>query len=516
MLPSFFDPTATQRTACIAGGRAVSLGELIARAEALGRAIEQRFDPVGRHTTLGFARDRFAFALGLLGSWSAGRTAMLPEHGRRDALGALALHPATGLFVHDTGTGRGLFAVPFAADPMGADTMAADTLRADTSPLSGGVPLAASRPPDALWAAGRRAVPGRHCGPRPAHPGLHPMHFAGWSFPELEAELAALAEAVGARVDGPVLSTLAPCYAPAALAAVLLPLALGVPFVAEVPHGPAALLEAKRTSGATTLVTSLGHLHGLWALPRGALSGLQLVLVVGSRVPDALARGFAERHGVALLGQLAREPGPDPVEWGALEALWCDGAAEDSEVRRGPAGLWVLAAADPALGERLRGALDTVAAAEPVELRLLDRLARDPNGHMDRADFLRHFGLDAKGSPLCLDFPLASGRRGERRHVTVPKDSAWFDGHFPGYPVLAGAVQLAELVLPALERHLGHKPRVKAWSALKFLAPIQPGDSIYLEFVRAGENSHDFHIQRGDARCTQGRVHCTPLPEGAP
>lgn len=501
MLPRFLDPDRPNRTACLAGGRVVSFGELSARAAALGRAVDGRFDPVGRHTTLGFGRNRLAFALGLVGSWSAGRTAMLPEHGRREALGALALHPATGLFVHDTGTGRGLFASPFAAD-----APPAAVARADSAP----------RPEDALWAAGRRPVPGRACSPRPAHPGLGHLGFAGWSFAALETELDGLVEALGAHCGGPVLSTLAPCYAPAALAAVLLPLALGLPFVAEVPIGARATVEARRQSGAAVLVTSLGHLMGLWALPPGALEGLRTVLVVGQTLPETVARRFEARHGVAVMGELAREPGPGDAELEALFALLLEGGAEDAEVARGPAGLRALVVAKEADRERLGDVLAASGATAPVELRPVDRLARDPNGHIDRADFLRHFGLDAEGTPLSLDFPLELNARGEPRAVSVPRDSAWFEGHFPGYPVLAGAVQLAELVLPALERHLGHKPRVRAWSALKFLAPIQPGDTLSLEFVRASEHALDFHIRRGDARCTQGRVHCCPEGEVLP
>lgn len=499
MLPRFLDPDQPHRTACLAAGRTVSLGEVVARAEALGRAVDERFDPVGRHTTLGFGRNRLAFALGLFGSWSAGRTAMLPEHGRREALGALALHPATGLFVHDTGTGRGLFASPFAADAPPAFAP-----RADRAP----------RPEDALWAAGRRPVPGRASSPRPAHPGLAHLGFAGWSFADLETELDGLVENIGAHFDGPVLSTLAPCYAPAALAAVLLPLALGLPFVAEVPIGARATADVLGQSAAAVLVTSLGHLMGLWALPPGALGPLRTVLVVGEELPEELAARFHARHGVAVVGALACEPDPGGAASDAFSALLVEGGAEDAEVVRGPAGLRALVASEPAARHRLAAAL--AAARESVELRVVERLARDPNGHMDRADFLRHFGLDAKGAPLSLDFPLELNARGEPRVVSVPPDSAWFEGHFPGYPVLAGAVQLAELVLPALERHLGHKPRVRAWSALKFLAPIQPGDTLSLQFVRASEHALDFHIQRGEARCTQGRVHCCPEGEGAP
>jgi uncharacterized membrane protein len=89
----------------------------------------------------------------------------------------------------------------------------------------------------------------------------------------------------------------------------------------------------------------------------------------------------------------------------------------------------------------------------------------------------------------------------------VPEDYAFFNGHFPGYPVLAAAVQLHELVLPCLARALPQAGPLTRLAAVKFPGRIRPGDDIEVTLdIVPGVEEVQFEITRSGERCTTGRL----------
>lgn len=91
--------------------------------------------------------------------------------------------------------------------------------------------------------------------------------------------------------------------------------------------------------------------------------------------------------------------------------------------------------------------------------------------------------------------------------MRVPDNYAFFEGHFPGYPVLAGAVQLHEFVLPCLARLLPEAFTLTGLSGLKFPRRIRPGDRVEVRLVLA-EQAPDvaFELCVEGERCTHGRL----------
>lgn len=109
------------------------------------------------------------------------------------------------------------------------------------------------------------------------------------------------------------------------------------------------------------------------------------------------------------------------------------------------------------------------------------------------------------------DFPTELvAREGDRATfaVGVPADLLYFQGHFPGAPLLPGVAQLVALVLDrvhALWPELGEPTRL---GRLKFKQPIAPGEALRLTLEREvrppdAPRVH-FRVERGDEACTVG------------
>jgi acyl-CoA synthetase (AMP-forming)/AMP-acid ligase II len=83
---------------------------------------------------------------------------------------------------------------------------------------------------------------------------------------------------------------------------------------------------------------------------------------------------------------------------------------------------------------------------------------------------------------------------------TVPADHPVFAGHFPGQPLVPGALLLAEVMeavqrVPALATRLGANPTL---AAAKFLAPVRPGSTLSIEL----------HPEAGAGRGVRFDVRC--------
>lgn len=91
--------------------------------------------------------------------------------------------------------------------------------------------------------------------------------------------------------------------------------------------------------------------------------------------------------------------------------------------------------------------------------------------------------------------------------TTIPADYIYFDGHFRGYPVLAGVVQLHELALPCVRRLRPDLASLSKLSGLKFASRILPGDVVEV-LVRWGDLGPAVHFEifSNGHRCTQGKL----------
>lgn len=91
--------------------------------------------------------------------------------------------------------------------------------------------------------------------------------------------------------------------------------------------------------------------------------------------------------------------------------------------------------------------------------------------------------------------------------VDVPADSDWFDGHFPGNPVLPGIAQLG-MVFELIASTCAGSLRVREVSRVRFKQIIVPGDRLIVTAApkAAKEGVYTFRITKNDDLVCSGNM----------
>ena len=79
--------------------------------------------------------------------------------------------------------------------------------------------------------------------------------------------------------------------------------------------------------------------------------------------------------------------------------------------------------------------------------------------------------------------------------LTIPADWHFFRGHFDDMPILAGVVQLNEIVLRELRACWPEYRRLRRVIGLKFKKPIGPGDAVELELTQTPPDKVAFELR---------------------
>ena len=150
----------------------------------------------------------------------------------------------------------------------------------------------------------------------------------------------------------------------------------------------------------------------------------------------------------------------------------------------------------------------------PRAWRFTSALPRNAQDKITQDALRELFGADAQ-----TDAPeptaLERGARSLEERVRIPWDLAFLDGHFPGFPVVAGVVQV-HFAMRALEQLLGEAPALEALEELKFHAVLTPGQEAILR-VELREDGARFRFSLADAADAQrlfasgrGRLEARP------
>ena len=92
-----------------------------------------------------------------------------------------------------------------------------------------------------------------------------------------------------------------------------------------------------------------------------------------------------------------------------------------------------------------------------------------------------------------------------RLTLIIPANHPTGAGHFPGNPIIPGALLLAE-VLRCIEQSEGKSFSSCNVKAAKFLHPARPGDKIDIEYARSAQGTIEFQCAVAGTKVLSGGI----------
>jgi len=165
-----------------------------------------------------------------------------------------------------------------------------------------------------------------------------------------------------------------------------------------------------------------------------------------------------------------------------------------------------------ALRACLAGAWDPV--LHPRYWRFVSKLPANQQGKLT-LDALRNLFRPLETASAEADRPIVLDQfRGEdhlERSCRVPEDLGCFAGHFPGHPVVPGALQI-DWAMDVAAELLDALPHVAELESVKFPAPLGPGQNFRIRVCKKTDDRIEFTISGDDADHARGRVRLTRAP----
>ncbi|MBI2241915.1 MAG: acyl-CoA synthetase [Magnetospirillum gryphiswaldense] len=159
------------------------------------------------------------------------------------------------------------------------------------------------------------------------------------------------------------------------------------------------------------------------------------------------------------------------------------------------------------LGRQLRAAMaDRLEnAGLPRRWRFVDTLPQGSMGKCTESDLLELFA----NAPRVPE--VTAARTGDDGAVVltmrIPETLYWFQGHFPGCPILPGVVQL-DWVLHFARTQLGLDVPAAREFQVKYTAVVEPGHILDLELRHdAGKGRVVFTYRRGEGKISSGTIY---------
>ncbi len=90
-------------------------------------------------------------------------------------------------------------------------------------------------------------------------------------------------------------------------------------------------------------------------------------------------------------------------------------------------------------------------------------------------------------------------------HWAVPPDHPVFAGHFPGTPILPGAM-LLDTALHAIAAATGIALDTCDISSVKFLSPARPGEELMIQHILSAGGAIRFDIVAGTRKIASGSI----------
>ena len=143
--------------------------------------------------------------------------------------------------------------------------------------------------------------------------------------------------------------------------------------------------------------------------------------------------------------------------------------------------------------------------AAPRRFRVVKELPRNPQGKV-RAEALREL-FEADWSVVPEASNVAIGETSWEGDVVFPATAPYFQGHFPGFPVLPGVVMLG-VAHHFAEEFNGGRFATKCVKKMKFMQGVQPGEKVHLSIERKGDAGFAYTYRRRGVTCASGLLCC--------
>lgn len=92
---------------------------------------------------------------------------------------------------------------------------------------------------------------------------------------------------------------------------------------------------------------------------------------------------------------------------------------------------------------------------------------------------------------------------------TIPATHPSLDGHFPGNPVVPGAVILEEVCLAIKEWQPGY--RIQTLPSVKFLKPLKPSCTFWIDLIQSAPDKIGFTYRVSNEVYGSGTIILQPL-----
>ena len=80
-------------------------------------------------------------------------------------------------------------------------------------------------------------------------------------------------------------------------------------------------------------------------------------------------------------------------------------------------------------------------------------------------------------------------------------------GHFPGNPIIPGALLLSAVV-DVIAKDIGIDAMPCTMNAVKFLSPLKPGETLMIEYSERTNGAIDFSCEVGGRTVMSGHLQC--------
>lgn len=136
----------------------------------------------------------------------------------------------------------------------------------------------------------------------------------------------------------------------------------------------------------------------------------------------------------------------------------------------------------------------------PRKYRFVHELPRNAQGKVQMSELVKIFETNLT-EPFVSEVKVSENSW--EADFTFDPEAPYFKGHFPGFAVLPGVVQLG-LARHFAEQMLRQKIVLTAVKKMKFTNVIVPGETIHFSLVRKGDHELAYDYRKGDRTCSSG------------